>query len=173
MARSRRGLQRRHARQSERRVLDEFCHCARHLIERKGTGRIINISSGAGKRGNTKRAAYSSSKFAVIGLTQVMASELGPHGVTVNAICPGAVNTARADARTPTPLAGSPGKIADPKRPMGRIGDAEDIARVVTFLADPAADAITGESIRGQWRLLPWIERNQSFVSDSFAPHYR
>jgi NAD(P)-dependent dehydrogenase (short-subunit alcohol dehydrogenase family) len=68
-----------------------------HMLER-GSGRIISMASVAGKRGTARRGAYTASKFGVIGLTQVMAQELGAHGITVNAICPGSVDTSRRES---------------------------------------------------------------------------
>ena len=68
-----------------------------HMIGRGGGGKIIVISSGAGKQGIARYAAYCSSKFALIGFTQSLAQELGPHKINVNAICPGLVNTERVD----------------------------------------------------------------------------
>ena len=70
----------------------------RHMLARGGPGRIINIVSGAGKKGMPRRAMYSASKHAVVGLTQSMAMELAPRGVTVNAVCPGATDTTRRQA---------------------------------------------------------------------------
>ena len=70
----------------------------RHLLERQAPGRIINIASTAGRHGLPQRAAYSASKFAIIGLTQAMAGELAANGITVNAICAGAMDTARGSA---------------------------------------------------------------------------
>src|SRR5439155_15044023 len=68
-----------------------------HMLSRHG-GRIINMASVSGKRGTQRRGAYTASKFGVIGLTQAMAQELGPHGITVNAICPGSVDTSRRES---------------------------------------------------------------------------
>jgi NAD(P)-dependent dehydrogenase (short-subunit alcohol dehydrogenase family) len=107
-------------------------------------GRIINISSRAGVFGAPRRAAYSASKFAVIGLTQAMSAELAPKHITVNAVCPGPVDTARNWAQRPS----NPHTIAGPALPpVGRMGLPGDVARVVTFLASPEADYITGQAI--------------------------
>ena len=70
---------------------------ATHMIERGGGGKIVIISSGAGKRGRARFAAYCSSKFALIGFTQSIAQELAEYKINVNAICPGLVDTERAD----------------------------------------------------------------------------
>jgi 3-oxoacyl-[acyl-carrier protein] reductase len=112
----------------------------RHLLEREAHGRVVNIASMAGRVGNPRNAAYSASKFGVIGLTQSMALELAASGITVNAVCPGSMDTARhavrnSDIATPPPV------------PVGRRGVPEDIARAVIFLADPAASFITGETM--------------------------
>ena len=70
---------------------------ATHMVNRGGGGKIINISSGAGKRGIARYAAYCASKFAVIGFTQAMAQEMAANRINVNAICPGVVDTERVD----------------------------------------------------------------------------
>ena len=122
----------------------------RHLLKREAPGRVINIASGAGKAGFPKRAAYSASKFAVIGLTQSMAKELGDHGITVNAVCPGAMDTARQSSRAargakdPESMRGATIAFS---APVPRLGVAEDVARAVVFLADPAASYITGQGL--------------------------
>src|SRR6185436_10343 len=67
----------------------------RIMIEQGKGGRIINMASDASKRGRATMAAYNASKFAVIGLTQASAMDLAPHRITVNAVCPGSVNTDR------------------------------------------------------------------------------
>jgi NAD(P)-dependent dehydrogenase (short-subunit alcohol dehydrogenase family) len=132
----------------------------RHLLERSessgtaqqgkiGGGRIINISSTSGRQGIARRAAYSASKFAIVGMTQVMAQELALHGITVNAICPGPVATSRSDSTRARAEAGQePGHTALQltSTPVGRIGQPMDVARMVVFLADPAADFITGQA---------------------------
>lgn len=119
----------------------------RHLLDRQAPGRIVTIASGSGRRGYPQRAAYSASKFAVVGLTQTMAAELAPHKITVNAVCPGAVATARQQHTKAAP-ADAPGADAPiPAIPVGRMGVPDDVARAVRFLADPAADYITGECL--------------------------
>ncbi|MDQ7030994.1 MAG: glucose 1-dehydrogenase [Ardenticatenia bacterium] len=124
-------------------------------------GKIINIASMAGKRGNAPFLAhYVASKFAVVGLTQATAGELAPHKITVNAVCPGYVATSmqerelrwEAELRGTTPEAVRELYIQD--TPLGRIETPEDVARVVVFLASPLADFITGEAINvngGAW----------------------
>jgi meso-butanediol dehydrogenase / (S,S)-butanediol dehydrogenase / diacetyl reductase len=124
-------------------------------------GRIIVIASMAGKRGNAPYLApYVASKFAVVGLTQAMAGELAPHGVTVNAVCPGYVSTSMQEREIEWEAALrslSPGEVLNSyvnDTPLGRLQQPEDIAGVVRFLAGPAASFITGESIHvngGAW----------------------
>lgn len=123
----------------------------RHLLARRDAGeriagRIITIASGAGKRGVPERAAYCASKFATIGLTQTLAQELGGHCITVNAVCPGQVATARGASRERRKAeAGVQFEFIKPAVP--RVGTGHDIARAVTFLAEPEADFVTGQSI--------------------------
>jgi NAD(P)-dependent dehydrogenase (short-subunit alcohol dehydrogenase family) len=124
-------------------------------------GRIIAIASMAGKRGNAPYlAAYVASKFAVVGLTQAMAGELAPLGITVNAVCPGYVRTAmqdreiawEAELRHATPDRIRRAYVSD--TPLGRLQTPDDVAGVVRFLAGPAARFITGASIHvngGAW----------------------
>jgi NAD(P)-dependent dehydrogenase (short-subunit alcohol dehydrogenase family) len=129
---------------------------ALHMIGRGGGGKIIIISSGAGKRGRARFAAYCASKFALIGFTQSLAHELGSHGINVNAICPGLVDTERTDfiAAALAPA----GESAEEYRalmlrersvnvPMGRVAAGEDIARTAAFLASSESDYLNGLSI--------------------------
>src|SRR5215472_14109347 len=120
----------------------------RHLLGRGARGRIVNIASVAGKVGYPERAVYCASKFAVIGLTQAMAQELAPHGITVNAVCPGAVATDRnAATRNRAATTGDAAAGSAASSPVGRIGEPDDIARAVLYLADPAASYVTGQSL--------------------------
>jgi len=129
---------------------------ATHMIARGGGGKIIIISSGAGKRGRARFAAYCSSKFALIGFTQSIAQELAEHKINVNAICPGLVDTERADfiAAALAPE----GQSAEEHRvfmlrersesvPLGRVAQGDDIARTAAFLASGESDYLTGLSI--------------------------
>jgi NAD(P)-dependent dehydrogenase (short-subunit alcohol dehydrogenase family) len=124
-------------------------------------GKIINTASMAGKRGNAPFLAhYVASKFAVVGLTQALAGELAPYHILVNAVCPGYVRTGMQERELGWEAALRDLSAEDVARlyvadtPLGRMEQAEDVAGVVTFLASPAADFITGESINingGAW----------------------
>jgi NAD(P)-dependent dehydrogenase (short-subunit alcohol dehydrogenase family) len=127
-----------------------------HMIGRGGVGKIIIISSGAGKQGIARYAAYCSSKFALIGFTQALAQEMGPHKINVNAICPGLVNTERVDFIAAALAA--EGESAEEHRaimvrgrgevvPLGRIAEAGDIANTAAFLSSSESDYLTGLSI--------------------------
>ena len=129
---------------------------ARHMVQRDGGGKIIVISSGAGKRGRARFAAYCASKFALIGFTQSLAQELGAHGINVNAICPGLVDTERTDfiAAALAPQGESTEEYRammirerEATIPMGRVAAGDDIARVAAFLASSESDYLTGLSI--------------------------
>jgi NAD(P)-dependent dehydrogenase (short-subunit alcohol dehydrogenase family) len=129
---------------------------ARRMLDQGSGGRIINMASQAAKTGQPLLAAYTAAKFAVLGFTQSLAHELGPHGITVNAVCPGTVLTPLLDVsggvfRTYPERFG-----LDPERykaklvrqiPLGRFAQPEDIADVVRFLASDEARYITGESV--------------------------
>jgi meso-butanediol dehydrogenase/(S,S)-butanediol dehydrogenase/diacetyl reductase len=119
----------------------------------QGGGKIINAASIAGRRGGIDQLAYGSSKFAVIGMTQCMAKEFGPHGVTVNAYCPGIVDTRMWD-HIDTVRSASLGIEKGGARaaivktiPLGRQEEPEDVANLVSFLASPDSGYITGQSI--------------------------
>lgn len=129
---------------------------ARHMIQRGGGGKIISMSSRAGKTGTATYAAYCASKFAVIGFTQSLALELAEHRIMVNAICPGLVDTERVDyiAAAAAPEGQSAIEYrADMVRdraanvPLGRLAVAADIAKTAAFLASSESDYLTGQSI--------------------------
>jgi NAD(P)-dependent dehydrogenase (short-subunit alcohol dehydrogenase family) len=119
-----------------------------HMLSRR-SGRIVNMASVSGKRGTPRRGADTASKFGVIGLTQVLAQELAAHGITVNAICPGSVDTSRREStsRRERALAErDPGAPALGLPPTGRVARPDDIARLALFFASEQSDHITGQA---------------------------
>jgi meso-butanediol dehydrogenase / (S,S)-butanediol dehydrogenase / diacetyl reductase len=117
-------------------------------------GVIVNVASMAGKQGRVPYLAdYVASKFGVVGLTQAMAFELAPHGITVNSVCPGYVATPM-QTRELGWEAALRGTTEDKVRqlyvddtPLGRLETPQDVARAVAFLAGPDARFITGEAL--------------------------
>ncbi|MEC8980416.1 MAG: 3-oxoacyl-ACP reductase FabG [SAR324 cluster bacterium] len=103
------------------------------------TGKIINISSVVGFSGNPGQVNYSSTKSALVGFTKSLAREVGARGVTVNAVAPGFIDTAMTQALNENQQEAILQQI-----PLGRMGDANDIANAVAFLASEEASYITG-----------------------------
>ena len=129
---------------------------ARHMVGRGGPGKIISISSGAGKRGIARYAAYCASKFAIVGFTQALAQELAAQRINVNAICPGLVDTERVDfiaaALVPEGQSSEEHRAMmiqdrNARVPLGRVAVGDDIARMAAFLSSQESDYITGLSI--------------------------
>ena len=110
-----------------------------HMLDR-GSGRIINISSIIGESGNIGQANYAAAKAGLFGLTMSLAQETARKGITVNSVAPGYVSTEMVAA---VPQAALEKVIA--KIPAGRLGEPDEIARVVEFLADPDSGFITGQ----------------------------
>jgi acetoacetyl-CoA reductase len=110
-----------------------------HLLDR-GSGRIINISSIIGESGNIGQANYAAAKAGLFGLTMSLAQETARKGITVNSVAPGYISTEMVAAVPKEALDKVVAKI-----PVGRLGDAEEVARVVEFLADPDSAFITGQ----------------------------
>ena len=109
-----------------------------HMVER-GSGRIVNISSVIGSMGNIGQANYAASKSGQFGFTKSLALELARKGITVNCIAPGFIETEM--------VAGMPQAIRDAvvaRIPVGRLGEANEVARCVRFLVDDKAGYITG-----------------------------
>jgi NAD(P)-dependent dehydrogenase (short-subunit alcohol dehydrogenase family) len=127
---------------------------ARAMVGSGTRGRIVNVASMAGKQGRVPFLSdYVASKFGVVGLTQAMAYELAPHGISVNSVCPGYVRTPmqerelawEAALRGTTPQAVREQWIAD--TPMGRLEEPTDVAGAVAFLLSDDAAFITGEAL--------------------------
>jgi NAD(P)-dependent dehydrogenase (short-subunit alcohol dehydrogenase family) len=127
-----------------------------HMIARR-SGSVVNLASWAGKIGNAFFAGYSASKFAVIGLTQALAREMVPHGIRVNAICPGiVVDTAmRSAIEVQQRHYGLPETAEREKSiPIGRVSVPDDVTRIAAFLASDESSYVTGESINLSGGLL-------------------
>lgn len=105
-------------------------------------GRIINIASVVGLIGNPGQANYCAAKAGIIGFTKSMAREIGSRGITVNVVAPGFIDT---DMTKDLPEASRDAMLS--QVPLGRLGQPEDIAAAVLFLASPSAGYITGETI--------------------------
>jgi NAD(P)-dependent dehydrogenase (short-subunit alcohol dehydrogenase family) len=126
---------------------------ARQMMAQGQGGKIINISSIAGKHGAPFLAAYSAAKSAIIGLTRVMALEVGAANIQVNAVCPGEVDTdlQRWGWQLEAGMRGTSYeeviKLATARIPVGRLEVPEDVANLVAFLASRESDYMTGQAI--------------------------
>jgi len=124
-----------------------FCHAVTPVMKRQESGKIVNISSIAGRGlSRASSTAYATAKGGIIALTRKLSLELGPHGITVNAIAPSLTLSERIrphwERRTDAERA------AEIERtPLRRVANAEDQARVICFLASPDADFVTGVTI--------------------------
>lgn len=132
-------------------------------MKRRGKGSIVHIASVEGMIGSANHVAYVTAKSALFGLTRSMAIDYGRHGIRVNAISPGIIDSGRADIES--------GK-GDPQRMrfwhdmtvLGRLGEPEEIASVAAFLASDEASYITGQNIAvdGGWTIGPSSRSNRS-----------
>lgn len=116
--------------------LDSLYNCTRPVIEgmrARGYGRIVNISSINGQKGQIGQVNYSAAKAGVIGFTKALAVESAMKGITVNCVAPGYVTTDMTSAMNPEVL-----KAVISQIPAGRMGEPEEIARLVTFLVTDA-----------------------------------
>ncbi|MFD3379884.1 MULTISPECIES: SDR family NAD(P)-dependent oxidoreductase [unclassified Streptomyces] len=128
-------------------------------IEAAGGGTIVNTASYTGVTGMAYVGAYSATKHAIVGLTRVAALELAPKGIRVNAVCPGAIDTAMSNPALLDPAADAEASSAGVERfyrklvPMGRIGKPEEVARLALFLSSEDSSYITGQPfvIDGGW----------------------
>ena len=113
------------------------------MIER-GSGSIINLSSVSGVVGTPRRAAYAATKGAIDAATRSLAMELGPHGIRVNSVAPGVVDT---DLWVRNKAIPGVIEAIDAQTPLRRWSQPDDIADVIVFLASDAARFVTGETI--------------------------
>jgi 3-oxoacyl-[acyl-carrier protein] reductase len=122
--------------------LNGLFYCCRELVPHmrvRNYGRIVNLASVAGKDGNPNASAYSASKAGVIALTKSLGKELADTGVRVNCVTPAAVKTAMFDQMTPEHIQFMLSKI-----PMGRFGEPEEVASMVTWLCTEECSFSTG-----------------------------
>ena len=130
------------------------CQEAIRRMRKNSTGRLINIASGQARDGFIYTPHYAASKFGVMGITQSLAKEVAPDGITVNAICPGIIKTDMWDYndRVWGQMLGdyAPGELMASwveNIPMKRAGEGRDVAGLIAFLASRDADYITGQTI--------------------------
>ncbi|MGW5176989.1 SDR family NAD(P)-dependent oxidoreductase [Streptomyces sp. NPDC004082] len=128
---------------------------ARHMIARQVRGSIVTMASGAVDTGGPGLLCYGASKAAVVQLTKTLATEVGPHGIRVNAVAPGWVRTpmtqrhGEAQAHTEALMAR--------RSPLGRVGEPEDVAHAVLHLASDASSFTTGQILRPNGGVaMPW-----------------
>lgn len=117
---------------------------ARHMVEARIEGRIVNLASTNGLVGEAELAAYNASKFGVVGLTMTMAIDLAPYKIRVNSVCPGLIKT-----RLTEPARMNPQWAADylKKIPLNRFGEPEEVAAAVAYLASSDSGFITGHQL--------------------------
>jgi meso-butanediol dehydrogenase/(S,S)-butanediol dehydrogenase/diacetyl reductase len=132
---------------------------SRQMISQGRGGKIINTASIAGRRGSVLQSHYSASKFAVISLTQSAARSLAPHGITVNAMNPGIIETSmlRVTSNEVSAIrSASSASVVEPDQvvqqftdaiPLGRLGTPSDVAGLAFFLASRDSDYVTGQAV--------------------------
>jgi 2-hydroxycyclohexanecarboxyl-CoA dehydrogenase len=118
-----------------------------HMVQRN-SGKVINIASDAGRVGSMGEAVYAGTKGAIIAFSKTLARELARHRITVNVVCPGLTETPLLQGiRQQSPRSERVIEAVTRAIPLGRVGQPEDVAGAVLYLASPAADYVTGQTL--------------------------
>lgn len=124
------------------------CKAALPSMVARGQGKIISIASDAGRAGSTGEAVYAGTKGAIIAFSKTLAREMARHKITVNVVCPGLTETPLLQGiREQSPKTAKVIEAVTRAIPLGRVGQPEDIAGAVVYLASPAADFVTGQTL--------------------------
>ena len=124
------------------------CKAALPSMIARGQGKVISIASDAGRVGSTGEAVYAGTKGAIIAFSKTLAREMARHRITVNVVCPGLTETPLLQGiREQSPKTGKVIEAVTRAIPLGRVGQPEDIAGAVVYLASPAADFVTGQTL--------------------------
>jgi len=124
------------------------CKAALPSMVARGQGKVISIASDAGRAGSTGEAVYAGTKGAIIAFSKTLAREMARYKITVNVVCPGLTETPLLQSiREQSPKTEKVIEAVTRAIPLGRVGQPEDIAGAVVYLASPAADFVTGQTL--------------------------
>jgi 3-oxoacyl-[acyl-carrier protein] reductase len=119
------------------------CRAVTVLMKQQKSGAIVNISSDIAYSGGENRSAYAAAKAGILGLTRTLALELAPHGVRVNAVAPGRIETAKVRSH----YTEAEWQASNDRIPLGHPGTVEDVAEAVAYLASDGAKHVTGQTM--------------------------